>query len=123
MLNLFRVASYFIFGIYNTEEEKDLSQVLLFLINKTIIGKSGPIAFIWKVQNGRLLSKISSQKQSLSLLKITIFFNPVKLLVELQRSSNYSKGVVIWRHLLHITLEKMKTELSKQSMFDVTSII
>lgn len=89
----------------NTEEGKDLSKDSPFLINKATTTRVGPVASIVKLQNETLLVKISSQKQSLSLLKMSSFFEQLMVSVEPHQSLKYSKGVGTFRKLLHITFE------------------
>lgn len=67
--------------------------------------------------------EISRRKQRLSVVKMTSFFEQVRILVEPHRSSNYFKSVVTYRSLLHITLEEIKTELTKQSVIDVVRLM
>lgn len=106
------------------EEEKDLLKISLFIINKAITSRAGPpVTSIMILNNGTLLVETISKKQCLSLLKISSFFNQVKVSVELYQSFNYSKEVVACKDLLHITLKEIKPELAEQVIIDVTRIM
>lgn len=110
---------YLVFS--NLEEGKDLSKLSSFLINMAITGRVGSVASIRNIQNGTFLIETSGQNQSLSLFKMTTFFNQVKVSMEPHRSSNYSKGLVVYRK--HITMEEIKIKLSKQCVINVTRIM
>ena len=108
------------FLVISSIEDRALTKLSPFAIQKAIVGLAGEPKSIKKIKTG-LLVECHSEKHSTCLLKLTIFCNvPIK--VTSHASLNSSKGVIRCRELEGVSEEEMCENLSSQGVTSVRRI-
>lgn len=96
-----------------------MQNVSPFLIKKAIDYTAGKNVEIKKLRNGTLLLKTVNSKQSENLLKLTSFFDQVKVIITLHKTLNSSKGVITCRDLEFVSDEEILENLKSQNVCDL----
>ncbi len=103
--------------IESTLQDKQLSQLSPFVIEKCIQGNLGTVNKVSKMRSGCLLIEINRQSQVAAIEKMKDFFNiPIK--VSPHRSLNSCKGVVRSRDLAAMDSDEITQELQHQNVVD-----
>lgn len=92
---------------------------ILVLIKKSISDCAGEN--ITKLKDGTLLLRCTS-RQVVQLLKLTSFYNQMKVKVEEHKTLNLSKGVIMCRDLKYCSDEEIKENLASQNVIDIYRI-
>ena len=103
-------------------ENKPMSKVSPFIIEKQIQSILGTPQSVKKLRNGNLLVECKTKKQSDNLLKNKLFFG-IKVKVYAHSTLNSCKGIIRCRDLANCeSLEEIKTNLKQKRVTDVYRI-
>ena len=103
------------------DDEKSLSRLSTFAIQKGIQGLVGEPKTIKRLRSGELLIELDRETHSTKLLAVTVLAQvPVK--VSPHRTLNTSKGVLRTPELKNTTREELLTQLKKQGVTDARMV-
>ena len=108
------------FIVLESLEDKPVSKLNPFLIEKTLSGLVKPIS-VKKLNNGTLLVEVDKKPYADILLKIK-FFGGLKIKSFAHLSLNTSKGVVRSSELSLCTIDELKSHLANQGVTDIKRI-
>ena len=103
------------FLVISTKEEKPITSLSPFIIEKQIESIIGTPKNVKKIKNGTLLVETNRKSQSENLLKITKFFN-LNVTVTEYKTLNSCKGIIPDRMLKHETEENITEYLKTQGV-------
>ena len=103
------------FLLIQSKEEKQITSLSPFIIEKQIESIIGTPKNVKKLKNGTLLVETNRKSQSENLLKITKFFN-LNVTVTEHKTLNSCKGIIRNRLLKHETEENITESLKQQGV-------
>ena len=103
------------FLVIQSKEEKQITSLSPFIIEKQIESLIGTPKNVKKLKNGTLLVETNRKSQSENLLKITKFFN-LNVTVTEHKILNSCKGIIRDRMLKHETEENITEYLKQQGV-------
>ena len=106
------------FLVIHSQEERSISSLSPFVIEKVLIGMAGEPRSIKKLRSGDLLVEYTNKKQIESLLRLKSFHN-LKVQVSLHASLNTCKGVVRCPDLKGVSEEEILEEMREQGVIHV----
>ena len=109
------------FLVIHSQEEKSISSLSPFVIEKVLIGMAGEPKSIKKLRSGDLLVEYTNKKQIENLLRLKSFHN-LKVQVSLHASLNTCKGVVRCPDLKGVSEEEILEEMREQGVIHVRRI-
>ena len=107
--------------LQSTEEQKPVSKLSPFVINKALKAAAGNLKTVRRLQKGDILLEVSSAVQSRCISNLNnlagcpVLFTP-------HRSLNTSKGVIRCKELLNCDKQETLSELKTQYVKDITNI-
>ena len=109
------------FLVIHSQEERSISSLSPFVIEKVLIGMAGEPKSIKKLRSGDLLVEYTNKKQIENLLRLKSFHN-LKVQVSLHASLNTCKGVVRCPDLRGVSEEEILEEMREQGVIHVRRI-
>ena len=109
------------FLVIHSQEERSISSLSPFVIEKVLIGMAGEPKSIKKLRSGDLLVEYTNKKQIENLLRLKSFHN-LKVQVSLHASLNTCKGVVRCPDLKGVSEEEILEEMREQGVIHVRRI-
>ena len=109
------------FLVIHSQEERSISSLSPFVIEKVLIGMAGEPGSIKKHRSGDLLVEYTNKKQIENLLRLKTFHG-LKVQVSLHASLNTCKGVVRCPDLKGVSEEEILEEMRKQGVIHVRRI-
>ena len=103
------------FLVVHSQEERSISSLSPFVIQKVLIGMAGGPKRIKKLRSGDLLVEYTNKKQIENLLRLESFHN-LKVQVSLHGSLNTCKGVVRCPDLKGVSEEEILEEMRVQGV-------
>ena len=109
------------FLVIHSQEERSISSLSPFVIEKVFIGMAGEPKGKKKLRSGDLLVEYTNTKQIKNLLRWTLFHN-LKVQVSLHASLNTCKGLVRCPDLKGVSEEEILEEMREQGVIHVRRI-
>lgn len=109
---------YLVVSRIDDDPAVNMNRVSPFLIKKSISDCAGENITITKFKDDTLLLRCTS-RQAVQLLKLTSFYNQMKVKVEEHKTLNLSKGVIMCRDLKYCSDEEIKENLASQNVTDI----
>ena len=110
-----------LFLVIHSQEERSISSLSPFVIEKVLIGMAGEPGSIKKLRSGDLLVEYTNKKQIENLLRLKTF-HCLKVQVSLHASLNTCKGVVRCPDLKGVSEEEILEEMREQGVIHVRRI-
>ena len=104
------------FLVIHSQEERLISSLSPFVIEKVLIGMAGEPKVYKKLRSGDLLVEYTNKKQIENLLRLKTFHN---LKVSLHTSLNTCKGAVRCPDLIGVSEEEILEEMREQGVIHV----
>ena len=109
------------FLVIHSQEERSISSLSPFVIEKVLIGMAGEPKSMKKLCSGDLLVEYTNKKQIENLLRLKSFHN-LKVQVSLHASLNTCKGVVRCPDLKGVSEEEILEEMREQGVIHARRI-